>query len=155
MNDAKRIEWEMAHEARREGCGACVWFNPVRGVGGMKREKVYGDCQVSPPRTSSVNMWPVVEARLWCSAWTPMRQEAPKREKHPGPAVGEPGYSGRPGELNPRARLTADDVRAIRRETRKAGTSRSALAARYGVSIAQISRVVHGSRWKHVPMEEG
>ena len=50
------------------------------------------------------------------------------------------------GENNGRARLTWDDVHAIR-VARKAGASQPDLARRYGVSQVQISHIVRGSRW--------
>lgn len=53
------------------------------------------------------------------------------------------------GEKNPRARLTAEDVAAIR-EARTRGESLKALAARYGVRESCISRAASGKRWGHV-----
>jgi hypothetical protein len=50
------------------------------------------------------------------------------------------------GENNGRARLTWDDVHAIR-AARKAGASQPDLARRYGVTQVQISHIVRGTRW--------
>lgn len=60
------------------------------------------------------------------------------------------GFAAHPGvcagENNGRARLTWDDVHAIR-AAGKAGTLQRELAARYGVTQAQISQILRGSRW--------
>ena len=62
------MDADMGRLARREGCAGCCWFNAT----GTTGEKTYGHCQVSPPRTSSYNQWPVVEGTKWCSAWLPV-----------------------------------------------------------------------------------
>jgi hypothetical protein len=50
------------------------------------------------------------------------------------------------GENNGRARLTWDDVHAIR-AARKAGALQPDLATKYGVAQAQISFILSGRRW--------
>lgn len=63
------------------------------------------------------------------------------------------------GEVHPRAKLTDDDVRAIRAEyalsprgrgPSSRGVSQQELATRYGVSQFGISQVVRGKTWRHV-----
>ena len=54
-----------------------------------------------------------------------------------------------PGEAHPRAKLTDDDVRAIRAEY-AAGTPALDLARRFGVNRPTIYNVAHRRRWKHV-----
>ncbi len=53
------------------------------------------------------------------------------------------------GERNGQARLTADQVEAIRRASKQGVTGR-ALARQYKISPGQISRIVNGHDWKHV-----
>lgn len=53
------------------------------------------------------------------------------------------------GELNAAAKLTEEQVKAIR-EAHSAGTSQAALGRTYGVSQAQIGRIVRRESWKHV-----
>jgi hypothetical protein len=50
------------------------------------------------------------------------------------------------GEANGQARLTEDQVRSIRADTR----SQAAIGAEYGISQAQISFIKKGERWKHI-----
>lgn len=50
------------------------------------------------------------------------------------------------GERNGHARLTWDQVHAIRAE-RKAGASQTELGRKYGVHQVQISQIVRGKRW--------
>ena len=54
------------------------------------------------------------------------------------------------GEANPLAKLTDNDVRAIRQEYAKKKTSQFVLADRYGVNQAAISAVLCGRTWTHV-----
>lgn len=51
-----------------------------------------------------------------------------------------------PGESNPNAKLTAEQVQVIR-DRWEAGETGRGLAREYGVSPAQISRIVNGKRW--------
>jgi hypothetical protein len=53
-----------------------------------------------------------------------------------------------PGEENPQARLTEEDVRSIRRLA--ATTDRLALAARFGVGRGHVNDIIGRRRWKHV-----
>ncbi len=55
----------------------------------------------------------------------------------------------RRGEQNNKARLTAEQVLALRNEYAR-GVSQSALARKYGVRQASVWRIVHGYTWKHV-----
>lgn len=57
------------------------------------------------------------------------------------------------GEGHGRARLTADDVRAIRRRARPGRFS--ALAREYGVSVETVSHIHHRRTWRHLPEDEG
>jgi Mor family transcriptional regulator len=65
------------------------------------------------------------------------------------------------GELNKKAKLTAKDVRAIRRlrepsqgtgsrPAKKPRASVAELAARYGVTEANITAIVNRYTWKHL-----
>mgnify|MGYP001231011239 CR=1 FL=1 len=51
-----------------------------------------------------------------------------------------------PGEMNPSAKLTSDQVREIRAEPRPYGY-RIQLAKKYGVSPGTISKIVSGETW--------
>jgi len=52
------------------------------------------------------------------------------------------------GERAPAAKLTADDVREIRR--RAVGSSQRALSREFGVGPDQISRIINRKRWGHI-----
>ena len=52
-------------------------------------------------------------------------------------------------ERTPRRKLTARDVREIRRR-RAGGAPVSLLAQRYGVTPSNVSQIVHRRTWKHV-----
>lgn len=54
------------------------------------------------------------------------------------------------GENAGNAKLTADDVRAIR-ELQKSGMLRRELAERFGVSQKQITVIVNRKQWAHIP----
>jgi hypothetical protein len=54
------------------------------------------------------------------------------------------------GERHSRAKLTADDVRDIRRLYATGGWSQDTLARMYGVTQQAIGAVVRGETWKHV-----
>lgn len=51
------------------------------------------------------------------------------------------------GERNPKAKLTAEDVVAIRRDPRATKT----IAAAYGVSISMVGHIKRREFWRHVP----
>ena len=53
------------------------------------------------------------------------------------------------GERHPQAKLTASDVREIRRRC-KEGETRAALAAAYGMGLSQVSRIVRRESWSHI-----
>lgn len=55
------------------------------------------------------------------------------------------------GETNPKARLTEDQVRAIRRDLR----SQSAIAATYGIVQGTVSAIKRRRAWRHVASEDG
>lgn len=50
------------------------------------------------------------------------------------------------GEANKAAKVTAEDVRAIRRDTRPC----KVVGDQYGLSPAQVSRIRNGTRWGHL-----
>ena len=57
------------------------------------------------------------------------------------------------GERNHHAKLTEDDVRAIRRDYRRTSprrTNASELAERYGVASSRISAIINGHQWSHI-----
>lgn len=62
------------------------------------------------------------------------------------------------GERNPKAKITEQDVRVIRREYRKikvpgSGRSVTELEEAYGLHRATIVDIAQGRTWTHVPME--
>jgi DNA invertase Pin-like site-specific DNA recombinase len=54
------------------------------------------------------------------------------------------------GEAHGRAKLTADQVREIRR-LRAEGLTLKIIADMFGVHLSQISNVVRGKQWAHLP----
>ena len=50
------------------------------------------------------------------------------------------------GERNYRARLTADDIRAIR----NSGDTSATLAAHYGINRGTVNKIKRGALWRHV-----
>lgn len=54
------------------------------------------------------------------------------------------------GEQHPNARLTADDVRAIRHRYANEPMSMARLAVQYGVSTGHIQRIIDRHVWTHV-----
>ena len=59
------------------------------------------------------------------------------------------------GERNPRARLTAEQVREIRATYANAGKyikrgTRAALAKKFGVPVGSIKDVAYGRSWRHI-----
>jgi hypothetical protein len=61
------------------------------------------------------------------------------------------GRQGHPGSGNGRAKLTDDDVIAIRRAFTGRYGQQSELAREYGVTSAQVSKVVKRQTWTHLP----
>jgi predicted DNA-binding protein (UPF0251 family) len=59
------------------------------------------------------------------------------------------GYRAPPGADHPQAKLTDDDVRAIR-VLRAQGAKRADLSKQFGVSERTVAAVVNRSRWGHV-----
>ena len=53
----------------------------------------------------------------------------------------------RPGESNPAAKLSAQQVMAVKTAYAKGGISQSKLAQAYGVQQPAISRILTGKRW--------
>lgn len=51
---------------------------------------------------------------------------------------------------NPTRKLTADDVRQIRRLRSEKGQTLRVIAARYGVSMCAVSKACRGDTWAHV-----
>jgi len=51
------------------------------------------------------------------------------------------------GERNPRAKLTADQVREIRRRYAAGGITHLALAAEFGVAKGTVTCVLNGQNW--------
>ena len=58
-----------------------------------------------------------------------------------------------PGEKHPKAKLTEANVLEIRRRWAQ-GDRQVRMAAEYGVNQSQISRIVNGEHWSHLPEEE-
>jgi hypothetical protein len=55
-----------------------------------------------------------------------------------------------PGEANRSAKLTTDEVLAIRRSTARVAE----LVRQYPVSDSSIRSILHGHTWRHLPLEE-
>lgn len=58
------------------------------------------------------------------------------------------------GDRNGNAKLTWQQVEAIRREYRESKTPKRALAAKYGVSEREIRYIAHGDIWNRKPGKE-
>lgn len=57
------------------------------------------------------------------------------------------------GEANKQHKLTAEAVRSIRARAGRAGVTRKALAAEYGVTANLICKVILRNVWAHLPEE--
>ena len=57
----------------------------------------------------------------------------------------------RPGELNPRAKLTWDQVREMRALRAAGGMTLVQIGERYGVAFTTVSDIVNGKRWVKDP----
>ena len=55
-----------------------------------------------------------------------------------------------PGMAHPKARLTDDDVREIRRLYYESNITQQEIANRYGMTQAHIAKIINGLRWSHV-----
>jgi DNA invertase Pin-like site-specific DNA recombinase len=53
-----------------------------------------------------------------------------------------------PGEANPAAKLTSDQVKEIR-QRRSNGEKLAAIARDYGIKFQQVSKIARGERWAH------
>lgn len=62
---------------------------------------------------------------------------------------GDPAKRGRKGELHPNAKLTEEDVNAIRKRIAD-GEKNTMLAREYGVTPALIGHIVKRRAWSHV-----
>jgi hypothetical protein len=61
------------------------------------------------------------------------------------------GRSGSPkGELNPKAKLTAEQIKSIRAEYATQKTFQYLIAKKYGVTQANINDIVLGKTWRHI-----
>lgn len=65
-------------------------------------------------------------------------------------AKGRHSREGQPGESNGFARLTEDDVRAIRTRYTGARGEMTALAREFGVTLTNVSLIVKRKAWPHV-----
>jgi hypothetical protein len=85
------------------------------------------------------------------------RRSGPTKPKAPkvGPQTGDAHWSRRMpervarGERMP-SKVTEADVVAMRRRV-ASGETQASIASEYGISVAQMSRIVRGKRWAHVP----
>lgn len=64
---------------------------------------------------------------------------------------GRGGWEKRRGALNGRAKLTDGDILKIRAAAR-IGTAHAVLAATFGVSKSQVTNLVKGRTWRHLPV---
>lgn len=63
-------------------------------------------------------------------------------------AKGRAVYNSAPGELNPSARLTTEQIAELRRVRRETGLSYPKLGRMFGVSTSHAHRIVTGVNWK-------
>lgn len=54
------------------------------------------------------------------------------------------------GELSPNSKLTAEDIRNIRRTVAEGRATHRQIEAAYGISHGQVSRIVRRHTWRHV-----
>ena len=78
--------------------------------------------------------------RLFNIRWGTRAENAADRDRH--------GTTAR-GERSGTAKLTGDAVREIRRRV-AAGETQTAVTADFGVSVAQVCRIVNRKAWRHV-----
>lgn len=79
------------------------------------------------------------------------RQSRGERHPNAGRAFAQPTSAQRArGERNAASRLTADDVREIRRLYRTGDMRQVDIAERFGISQNNVSRIVRRLAWKHV-----
>jgi hypothetical protein len=64
-------------------------------------------------------------------------------------AKGRDGHGQMPGEHNPNVRLTEEDIREIRL-LRQSGIRLKVIAARFGITEANVSYIAKRKGWKHV-----
>ena len=57
------------------------------------------------------------------------------------------------GERSSSAKLTEQDVREIRVLLQGSGLTRREIAARYGISLAMITKIKHGYAWTHISID--
>lgn len=100
------------------------------------------------------NMWATGQRgkRLY---WNPASESMPAIIDSEGNAVSIPGENSRPrrvlpGENNPSAKLSEDDVRSIRRAAEAKSFSPARIAEKYGVDEGSIRKIVKRQTWKHV-----
>jgi len=55
------------------------------------------------------------------------------------------------GEKNPNAKLTDEQVIALRQRYATGGVTAAQLAREYGVSQAMVGLIIHRRNWKHLP----
>lgn len=63
----------------------------------------------------------------------------------------QPGENINAGELNTRAKLTEEQVRAIFNDPRR-GYARRDCAREYGVSVETVKSIQYGHTWKHLEL---
>jgi HNH endonuclease/NUMOD4 motif len=73
--------------------------------------------------------------------WATAKENADDRARHGNTQI---------GEINKNAKLTAENVLAIRKEYKGIFGQMKELAKRYGVSGTQIGYIVHKKQWTHI-----
>lgn len=63
-------------------------------------------------------------------------------------AKGRRGYGGHPGELHPKARITAEDARSIRERFSAGNESCTALGGAFGLHKNTVIQIIRGEIWK-------
>ena len=132
------IDWRWGTD--RKGYGRVVVNGRQHRAARLACARAHGVCPPGYEAAHSCGRAPCVNPRHL--RWATHRENVADKMAH--------GTAQR-GAMHPRARLTPEDVQAIRRR-RAAGEWLQVLAAEYGVSETHISEIARGIRWASLPM---
>lgn len=150
MNPEEPTRW-LEELARSEPTGQCVewpWRRTTRGYGELNKKRVThivleltGRERPTPDHMTLHACDNPPCCAPWHIRWGTNQENVAERV--------ERGNNLR-GEDHGMAKMTADDVRMIRRRA-EAGASYAQLAREYGMTSGHIRRVVERIRWAHLP----